>query len=118
MADEPQTIEMMWHLLRDANDVAVADLEAKANQPGSLDHAFDALRILTFVEHIAATLGCIDEASLDFEGKRGDVLKQMEQGYHNMMAAKAAAEQQAQWSMPPNRQQRRHPSGPQGIVRP
>jgi len=109
---------MMLHLLRDANDVAVADLEAKANQPGSLDHAFDALRILTFVEHIAATLDCIDEASLDFEGKRGDVLREMEIGYMNMMAAKAVAEQQAQWSMPPNRSARRHPSGPQGIVRP
>ena len=108
----------LWEELRESNENRVAALEAKTNGQQSLDNAFDALRILTFVEQIAVTVQCVDEAELAFETKRADMLCDIEERYEQMMAAKEAAERQqtlTNWTGP-NRQQRRHP-GPSGIVR-
>ena len=125
MTDEPehlsvdQTVEELWHLLRDSNNERVANLEAKSGGQASLENAFDALRILTFIEHVALTVQCFDEASLDFEGRRANMLGRIEDTHAQMVAARDLAQREAQWTKPgPNRQQRRHPSGPQGIVRP
>ena len=107
----------LWEELREDNRNRVAALEARTNGQQSLDNAFDALRILTFVEHIAERVQCLDEAELDFETKRADMLCDIEERFEQMVAAKEAADRQAQWGPPgPNRQQRRHP-GPSGIVR-
>jgi hypothetical protein len=105
--------------LRDANEVRVAALEEKAGGQASLENAFDALRILTFIERIAVTVQCYDEAAQDFEERRSEMLSDMEQRFAEMVAARDLAAREAQWNkvVGPNRQQRRHP-GPQGIVRP
>jgi len=104
-------------LLREANDVRVRALETKSGGQVSLENAFDVLRILLFLDAITINLGIFDATLEHFEEARAEMLTKIEQTHAQMLAAKLTAERAAQWNMP-NRQERRHPSGPQGIVRP
>jgi hypothetical protein len=116
---ELDSLDEMIALLHESNEVRVRDLEAKSGGQASLENAFDALKILTLVEHIALSLEVLDEAMLDFEGKRATMLSGIEDKYAEMLAAREAAQRAAALTQPlqgPNRQQRRHP-GPSGIVR-
>ena len=106
-------------LLRTTNEARVRDLETKVGHPGSLENAFDVLRILVFLDAITINLGIFDAALEHFEMTRADMLSEMERRTDELLAARDIAQREAQWTQPkgPNREQRRHP-GPQGIVRP
>jgi hypothetical protein len=118
VADDEPTLAQMAELLHDANEVRVRDLEAKSGGQASLENAFDALKMIVMLEHICAWADINDATMLDFEGRRAEMLSDIEHKYEQMVAARDAAERQQRLTgMMPNRQQRRHP-GPQGIVRP
>ena len=107
-------------LLGEMNEKRIRDLEAKTNGQVNLDNAFDALRILTFIEHIVMVLNIKDNAELDFQGRRSDMLDKIEDQYVKMMAAKEAAERQAKLAGGPVGFRDGVPMrpGPGGIVRP
>lgn len=110
---------VMAELLHDSNEGRVRDLEAKSNGQASLENAFDALKMIVMLEHLVAWADIGDATYLDFEGRRAKMIGDIEDRYAQMLAARQTAErQQALTTMGPNRQQRRHPSGPEGIVRP
>jgi hypothetical protein len=105
-------------LLRTANEARVRDLEAKVGHPGSLENAFDVLRILIFLDAITINLGIFDATLGHFEEARSDMLTEMERRTDELLAARDLAQQRALAEQRgANRQQRRHP-GPQGIARP
>jgi hypothetical protein len=107
-------------ILAELNATRIADLEAKAGQPGSLENAFDLLRILTLLENIAYTMGVTDKANLDFEGRKGDMLDNIENKYHAMKKAQEAAQRQQRLAGGPVGIRGGIPQrpGPGGIVRP
>jgi hypothetical protein len=105
-------IEEMVALLHESNEVRVRDLEVKTGGQASLENAFDVLKMVVLLEHIGLRLEVLDEAMLDFEGKRAEMLTKIEDQYGQMMAAREAAERQAKLTQPvnlANRAQRRHP---------
>ena len=116
---ELPAIDEMVALLHESNEVRVRDLEAKSGGQASLENAFDVLKMLVLLEHIALRLEALDEALLDFEGKRAEMISKIEDQYGEMLAARDLAERQAKLTsgVGPNRAARRHP-GPSGIVRP
>jgi hypothetical protein len=118
MTDEVEGDHIL--LLTEMNEKRVRDLEANTNGQVDLTNSFDALRILTFIEHITMSLGIQDEAELDFQGRRSDMLDKIEDSYQKMMAAKEAAERQARLAGGPvgMRDGRPMRPGPGGIVRP
>ena len=63
-----------------------------AGQPGSLENAFDAVKMLVLLEHIATDLDVRDVAMLDFEGRRAKMLDAIETKYRQGQEAMAAAE--------------------------
>lgn len=81
-------------LLHDLNEQRVAALESDNGQPGSLENAFDALRFMTMLEHICAKLEITAETMLDFEGRRGAKLDDIEEKLAEMKQARAAADRQ------------------------
>jgi hypothetical protein len=94
---DPDEIEAMAALMHDSNEVRVSALEEKAgpNQQGSLENAFDALRMLVFLEQIAYKLEVSALANLDFEGRRAKMLTAIESKYAEMLAAQQAAQRAA-----------------------
>jgi hypothetical protein len=108
------------HTLHEANDVRVTQLETELpGGPGCLENAFDALKMLTFLDNIALELGILDDAILDFEGRRSTMIDKIESKVAELQEAKATAEARARLAGGniavvgggPNRAQRRHPNG-------
>jgi hypothetical protein len=106
-------------LLHEDNAIRVMNLEAKTNNPGSLENAFDALKMLTYLEHIALELEIADKCRLDFEGRRADMLTTIELKVEEMRVARATAERQARLAGGPIGIRGGQPMrpGPGGIVR-
>jgi hypothetical protein len=89
-----EDIDEMVGLMHASNESRVEALEEKAgpNNAGSLENAFDALRMMVFLEQIAAKLDISAVAHLDFEGRRAAMLTKIEATYANMLAARQAAD--------------------------
>lgn len=117
-----EDIEAMAQLMHDSNESRVANLEAKAGpgNEGSLENAFDALRMMVFLEQIALKLEITDVCALDFEGRRANMLTGIENKYAQMLAAKQRAESQQRLAGGPagNRGGVRMVPGPGGKLRP
>lgn len=91
--DEMDT-EDMAQVMHESNEMRVNALEEASGHPGSLENAFDALKILTFLEQIAYKLEISDVAMLDFEGRRAGMLNNIEEKFAQMKEAREAAERQ------------------------
>ena len=93
-ADDPASLGQLLH---DSNEARVAELEARTGPQGkgSLENAFDALKMIVLLEQICFHLDITDAAMLAFEGKRAEMLTGIETKYAQMLAAKEAAERQA-----------------------
>jgi hypothetical protein len=92
-----EEIEAMVTLMHDSNQVRVAALEEKAGpgNQGSLENAFDGLRMLVFLEQIAYKLEISALANLDFEGRRAKMIDGIEAKYAAMLKAQQAAQRAA-----------------------
>lgn len=120
--DEEQdpTLADMALTIHESNEIRVRDLEAKSGGQASLENAFDALKMLVLLEHVAVELGVIDRANLDFEGRRADMLSKIETQYEQMLKARDMAERQARLAGGPVGRRAGTPMrpGPGGIVVP
>lgn len=108
-------------LLEASNDDRVATLEKESgSEEGTLANAFDALRMLVFLEQIAAGLGVADIAELDFQGRREEMIEKLEAKFQQMKEARDAAERARRLSGPPTSRRGGVPTvmGPGGILRP
>lgn len=85
-------IGQMATLVHESNELRVQALENHADQPGSLENAFDGLKILVLLEHIAEQ-ACVSEmANLDFEGRRSNMIDAIEEKFRKGQEAMKAAE--------------------------
>jgi hypothetical protein len=110
-------------LLAEDNDDRVSVLENKTAGPGSMENAFDALKMLTYLDNIVLALGIADQARLDFEGRKARMLSLIEVKVTEFSEAREAAERQARvssWAGGPIGIRGGVPMrpGPGGVVRP
>lgn len=91
---DAEDITAMVALMHDSNELRVKALEEAAGpgQQGSLENVFDSLRMIVYIEQIAAKLDISELCALDFEGRRAKMLTNIEETYAKMKAARDAAE--------------------------
>lgn len=107
-------------LIKGLNDARVNALELESGQPGSLENAFDALKMMVLLEHVANELNCYDESMLDFEGRRSGMIDTIEGKWREMKEAMEAAERQQRLGGGPVGRRAGVPQRPGrgGVVRP
>jgi hypothetical protein len=92
---EEYTTEEAAAVLYRSNEARVKELEETTNGQVSLENAFDALKMIVLLEHIARATGCFEPAAFVFEAKRAEMLTKIEATVADMREARDAAQRQA-----------------------
>lgn len=89
-------------LLKDDNERRTFEIEQRSGGQIKLEHAFDAVRAVTYLKHVLLDLGVLDRADFDFEGQRSALLDKVEEELTAFKAAKETALAHARLTGDPN----------------
>jgi hypothetical protein len=60
--------------LKDDNERRIRDIAEHTQGQVKLDHAFDTVKLVTYIKHLLLDAGLLDRADFDYEGQRSKLL--------------------------------------------